>query len=52
MSGSESADNLGRLLLAIRKEFGHTDLSLDERDLFRIMFGDELETLLAQEGDG
>ena len=49
MSGSESSDNLGRLVVAIRKEFGHTDLTLDERDLFRIMFGDELETLLAQE---
>lgn len=49
MSGAESADNLGGLLVAIRKEFGHTDLTLDERDLFRIMFGDELETLLAEE---
>ena len=36
----------GRMLLAIRKEFGHGDWTLEERDIFRIIFNDEIETLL------
>lgn len=36
----------GKLLLAIRKEFGHGDWTLEERDLFRVIFNDEIETLL------
>jgi hypothetical protein len=38
----------GKLLLAIRREFGHSDWSLTEADLFRVIFNDELETLIAQ----
>jgi hypothetical protein len=37
----------GRMLLAIRKEFGHGDWTLEERDIFRVIFNDEIETLLA-----
>ncbi len=36
----------GKLLLAIRREFGHGDWSLTEADLFRVIFNDELESLL------
>lgn len=36
----------GKLLLAIRKEFGHGDWTLEERDLFRVIFNDEIEALL------
>ena len=39
----------GKLLLAIRKEFGHGDWTLEERDLFRVIFNDEIETLLELE---
>jgi len=43
----------GKMLLAIRKEFGHGDWTLEERDLFRVIFNDEIETLLAMaEGNG
>lgn len=36
----------GRMLLAIRTEFGHGDWTLEERDVFRVIFNDEIETLL------
>jgi hypothetical protein len=41
-------EDFGRMVLAIRREFGHSDLRLEERDLFRIMFNDEIEVLLAK----
>lgn len=41
-------EDFGRMVLAIRREFGHSDLRLEERDLFRIIFNDEIEVLLAK----
>ena len=40
-------EEFGRIVLAMRREFGHSDLRLEERDLFRIMFNDEIEVMLA-----
>jgi hypothetical protein len=42
----EAMSAYGRMLLAIRKEFGHGDWTLEERDVFRVIFNDEIETLL------
>jgi hypothetical protein len=41
-------EDFGRMVLAIRREFGHSDRRLEERDLFRIIFNDEIEVLLAR----
>lgn len=46
---SDAMSNYGKLLLAIRREFGHGDWSLEERDLFRVIFNDEIEALLRME---
>jgi hypothetical protein len=35
-----------RMLRAIRREFGHQDWSLEDRDLLRVVMSDELETLI------
>lgn len=43
----EAMSAYGRMLLAIRREFGHGDWTLEERDIFRVIFNDEIETLLA-----
>lgn len=46
---SEAMSSYGKLLLAIRQEFGHGDWTLEERDIFRVIFNDEIETLLTLE---
>ncbi|MGE5336170.1 MAG: hypothetical protein ACM3JL_01980 [Nitrososphaerota archaeon] len=45
-SVSDAMSSYGKLLLAIRKEFGHEDLTLEEKDLFRVIFNDEIDTLI------
>jgi hypothetical protein len=45
-SVSDAMSSYGKLLLAIRKKFGHEDLTLEEKDLFRVIFNDEIDTLI------
>jgi hypothetical protein len=48
VSEGESAANIYLyvgLLRAIRKDFGHQDLLLEDRDLLRVVTNEELETL-------
>lgn len=46
-STPDSIRAYGKLLLAIRREFGHSDWNLSEADLFRVIFNDEVAMLIA-----